>query len=195
MRHPARALHSRLLDNLRFSLRGIRASHSCSFSQPKQSERQRKKQQKKAKDELSFEFDRFLEEDGKYLLTPDEVAAFRRLGTTRSANSSLRFLAATQPRSRVVNQPFKEEHYRRIAYANEHFASGIPGWKNRSRPHLHRLGPPDEIDSHLRAAPMIALYGRAVAPRKPTVGNSGAIAISKASATPLTRICRPHRQR
>ena len=43
---------------------------------------------------------------------------------------------------------FKEEHYRRIAYANEHFAASRPGWKT-DRGHLYIIyGPPDEIDSH-----------------------------------------------
>ena len=43
---------------------------------------------------------------------------------------------------------FKEEHYRRIAYANEHFASGIPGWKtDRGRIYI-MWGPPDEVDAH-----------------------------------------------
>ncbi|MGC1998542.1 MAG: GWxTD domain-containing protein, partial [Candidatus Acidiferrales bacterium] len=43
---------------------------------------------------------------------------------------------------------FKEEHYRRIAYTNEHFSSGIPGWKtDRGRIYI-MWGPPDEIQSH-----------------------------------------------
>jgi GWxTD domain-containing protein len=43
---------------------------------------------------------------------------------------------------------FKEEHYRRIAYANERYASGIPGWKtDRGRIYI-TFGPPDEIESH-----------------------------------------------
>src|SRR5208337_4557486 len=43
---------------------------------------------------------------------------------------------------------FREEHYRRIAYANEHFAAGKPGWKtDRGRIYI-AWGKPDEIDSH-----------------------------------------------
>jgi hypothetical protein len=42
----------------------------------------------------------------------------------------------------------KEEHYRRIAYANQHFASAIPGWKtDRGRIYIV-YGPPDEIEDH-----------------------------------------------
>jgi GWxTD domain-containing protein len=47
-----------------------------------------------------------------------------------------------------VENEFKEEHYRRIEYANEHFAAGIPGWKtDRGRMYI-MYGPPDEIDAH-----------------------------------------------
>ena len=43
---------------------------------------------------------------------------------------------------------FREEHYRRIAYANEHFAAGKPGWKT-DRGHIYiSVGQPDSIDSH-----------------------------------------------
>jgi GWxTD domain-containing protein len=47
-----------------------------------------------------------------------------------------------------VENEFKEEHYRRIAYTNDHFASGIPGWKtDRGRIYI-MYGPPDDIDDH-----------------------------------------------
>jgi GWxTD domain-containing protein len=52
------------------------------------------------------------------------------------------------PTPDTVENEFKEEHYRRIAYANEHYASGIPGWKtDRGRIYI-TYGPPDEIESH-----------------------------------------------
>ena len=48
----------------------------------------------------------------------------------------------------LPDNDFKEEHYRRIAYANEHYASGIPGWKT-DRGHMYIVwGPPDEIETH-----------------------------------------------
>ncbi len=52
------------------------------------------------------------------------------------------------PEPELGENSFKEEHYRRIAYANEHFSSGIPGWKT-DRGHIYILwGPPDEIETH-----------------------------------------------
>ena len=69
--------------------------------------------------------------------------------TTKSATSSLRaFWQRRDPTPDTEENEFKEEHYRRIAYANEHFAAGIPGWKT-DRGHMYIVfGPPDEIDSH-----------------------------------------------
>ena len=58
------------------------------------------------------------------------------------------FWLRRDPTPDTVENEFKEEHYRRIAYANEHYASGIPGWKtDRGRIYI-TFGPPDEIDSH-----------------------------------------------
>ncbi len=51
------------------------------------------------------------------------------------------FWQRRDPTPDTEENEFKEEHYRRIAYANEHFAAGIPGLEDRPRPHLHRLWP------------------------------------------------------
>ena len=69
--------------------------------------------------------------------------------TTKSATSSSRLSgSAAIPRRTPIENEFKEEHYRRIAYANEHFAAGIPGWKtDRGRIYI-MYGPADEIESH-----------------------------------------------
>ena len=43
---------------------------------------------------------------------------------------------------------FREEHYRRIAYANDHLPPASPGWKtDRGRIYI-MWGKPDSIDSH-----------------------------------------------
>ncbi len=58
------------------------------------------------------------------------------------------FWARRNPEPDSPDNTAKEEHYRRIAYANEHFASGVPGWKtDRGRIYI-MWGAPDEIDSH-----------------------------------------------
>ena len=58
------------------------------------------------------------------------------------------FWLRRDPTPDTVENEYKEEHYRRIAYANDHYASGIPGWKtDRGRIYI-MYGPPDEIESH-----------------------------------------------
>ncbi len=58
------------------------------------------------------------------------------------------FWQRRDPTPDTEENEFKEEHYRRIAYANEHFAAGVPGWKtDRGRIYIV-FGPPDEIESH-----------------------------------------------
>ncbi len=104
---------------------------------------------KKAYKELDHEFRSWLDEDVLYIITPDERKAFLRLETNEEREQFIEqfwLRRSTNPDSPDDN--FKEEHYRRIAYANEHFASGIPGWKtDRGRIYII-WGAPDEIESH-----------------------------------------------
>ena len=74
------------------------------------------------------------------------------------------FWQRRDPTPDTVENEFKEEHYRRIAYANERFASGIPGWRtDRGRIYI-MWGPPDEIESHSdRRACMTARRTKAAA--------------------------------
>ncbi len=59
-----------------------------------------------------------------------------------------KFWLRRNPNPDSPENEFREEHYRRIAYANEHFAAGKPGWKT-DRGHIYiAYGPPDSIDSH-----------------------------------------------
>jgi GWxTD domain-containing protein len=58
------------------------------------------------------------------------------------------FWQRRNPNPESEDNEFKNEHYRRIEYANDHFAAGIPGWRSdRGRMYI-KFGPPDEIDSH-----------------------------------------------
>ena len=84
----------------------------------------------------------WLNEDVAYIITQEERQAFKQL---RDAPECSQFVEQFWLRRDTA---FKEEHYRRIAYANQHFASTNPGWKtDRGRIYI-TYGPPDEIDSH-----------------------------------------------
>ncbi|HJT88789.1 MAG TPA: GWxTD domain-containing protein [Bryobacteraceae bacterium] len=112
-------------------------------------EKQKKKREEKLRKELETPYKKWLNEDVAYIITDEERAAFKRLQTDEEREQFIeQFWLRRDPTPDTVENEFKEEHYRRIAYANEHYASGIPGWKtDRGRIYI-TFGPPDEIDSH-----------------------------------------------
>jgi GWxTD domain-containing protein len=115
----------------------------------KMTEQQRKKNEKALKVELSGTYKKWLDEDVRWIITPEERATFKKLSNDEERDQFIeQFWLRRDPTPDTVENEYKEEHYRRIAYANEHFASGVPGWRtDRGRIYI-MYGPPDEIDSH-----------------------------------------------
>jgi GWxTD domain-containing protein len=111
-----------------------------------------KAKQKSLKDlykELNSQYKKWLNEDVIYIITPEERRSFLQLQTNEEREQFIEaFWQRRNPDPDSPENTFKEEHYRRIAYANEHFASGIPGWKTDRGKIYIMWGPPDEIDSH-----------------------------------------------
>src|SRR5580692_11000566 len=112
-------------------------------------EKQRKKQEKKLQKELETPYKKWLNEDVAYIISNEEKQAWKRLATDDERQQFIeQFWLRRDPTPDTEENEFKEEHYRRIAYANERFASGIPGWKtDRGRIYI-TFGPADEIDEH-----------------------------------------------
>jgi|HubBroStandDraft_1064217.scaffolds.fasta_scaffold31775_2 GWxTD domain-containing protein len=112
-------------------------------------EKQKKKQAEKLRKELETPYKKWLNEDVLYIITDEEKTAFKRLATDEEREQFIeQFWLRRDPTPDTEENEFKEEHYRRIAYANDHYASGIPGWKtDRGRIYII-YGPPDEIESH-----------------------------------------------
>jgi GWxTD domain-containing protein len=101
------------------------------------------------KKELDSPYKKWLDEDVVYIISPEERHAFLHLATNEEREQFIEaFWQRRNPDPDSPENTFKEEHYRRIAYANEHFASGIPGWKTDRGKIYIMWGPPDEIDSH-----------------------------------------------
>ncbi|HYE24294.1 MAG TPA: GWxTD domain-containing protein [Clostridia bacterium] len=113
------------------------------------SEKQKREQQKALKQELGKTYKVWLDQDVKWIITGEELQAFRQLSNDEERDQFIeQFWLRRDPTPDTVENEFKEEHYRRIAYANEHFASGIQGWRtDRGRTYVV-WGPPDEIESH-----------------------------------------------
>jgi GWxTD domain-containing protein len=112
-------------------------------------EKQRKKNERALKQELSKPYKKWLDEDVVYIITDEERAAFKQLSNDEERDNFIEaFWQRRDPTPDTEENEFKEEHYQRIAYANEHFAAGVPGWKtDRGRIYIV-FGKPDEIDSH-----------------------------------------------
>jgi GWxTD domain-containing protein len=115
----------------------------------KQAAKQKAKSDKDLFKELDSQYKKWLNEDVVYIITPEERSAFVHLQTNEEREQFIeQFWQRRNPDPDSADNTFKEEHYRRIAYANEHYASGIPGWKSdRGRIYI-MWGPPDEVDSH-----------------------------------------------
>src|SRR5262245_49128995 len=113
------------------------------------SEKERGKREEKLRKELEGPYRKWLNEDVGYIITDEERTAFKRLSTDDEKQSFIeQFWLRRDPTPDSAENEFKEEHYRRIAYANERYASGIPGWKSdRGRIYI-TFGPPAEIESH-----------------------------------------------
>jgi GWxTD domain-containing protein len=114
-----------------------------------QDEKQRKKNSKALKQELSKPYKKWLDEDVSYIITDEERAAFKQLSNDEERDNFIEaFWQRRDPTPDTEENEFKEEHYQRIAYANEHFAAGVPGWRtDRGRIYIV-FGKPDEIESH-----------------------------------------------
>jgi GWxTD domain-containing protein len=113
------------------------------------SDKEKKKREAKLKKELETPYKKWLNEDVGYIITDEERQAFKRLATDEEREQFIeQFWLRRDPTPDTVENEFKEEHYRRIAYANDHYASGIPGWKSdRGRIYI-MYGPADEIEAH-----------------------------------------------
>ncbi len=111
--------------------------------------KEREKQEKELRKELGSHYKSWLDEEVAYIITPEEKEAFLRLGTDEEREQFIeQFWLRRDPTPDTPENENREEHYRRIAYANERFSSGKPGWRtDRGRIYI-AWGPPDEIESH-----------------------------------------------
>ncbi|MFZ1010272.1 MAG: GWxTD domain-containing protein [Candidatus Sulfotelmatobacter sp.] len=113
------------------------------------SEKQKKQQKRNLNVELSKVYKKWLNEDVVWIITDEERAAFKQLSNDEERDNFIEaFWQRRDPTPDTEENEYKEEHYRRIAYANEHYAAGIPGWKtDRGRIYI-MYGAPDENESH-----------------------------------------------
>ncbi|HRI02551.1 MAG TPA: GWxTD domain-containing protein [Pyrinomonadaceae bacterium] len=104
---------------------------------------------RKVTPELKQAYKKWLENDVAYIITNEERKAFKALATDEERENFIEsFWRRRDPDPDTEENEYREEYYERIAYANEHFTSGIPGWKtDRGRVYI-AWGKPDSVEAH-----------------------------------------------
>jgi GWxTD domain-containing protein len=130
---------------------------STLFAQNSQKSQDPMEKPRNVKPELKKAYKDWLDKDVTYIITDEERKAFRKLQTDDERERFIEeFWRRRDPDPDTDENEFKEEYYERIAYANEHFSSGIPGWKTDRGRIWIMFGKPDERESH----PMGGQYDR-----------------------------------
>jgi GWxTD domain-containing protein len=113
------------------------------------SDDEKRKQQKALRAELKGVYKKWVDEDVRWIITDQELQAFKSLSNDEERDQFIEnFWLRRNPNPDSPENEFREEHYARIAYANDHFAAGKPGWRT-DRGHIYiAYGKPDNIDSH-----------------------------------------------
>jgi GWxTD domain-containing protein len=113
------------------------------------SDKEKLEMRRALKQELKGAYKTWLNQDVVWIITDEEARAFKSLSNDEERDTFIEnFWLRRNPDPDSPENEFREEHYRRIAYANEHFAAGKPGWKT-DRGHIYiAYGKPDSTDSH-----------------------------------------------
>jgi GWxTD domain-containing protein len=101
-------------------------------------------------------YKKWLDQDVRWIITDEETAAFKKLTTNAERDQFIEtFWQRRDPTPDTEENEYKEEHYRRMVYADEHFAAGVPGWRtDRGRMYI-MYGKPDSIDAHPAGGPYL----------------------------------------
>jgi GWxTD domain-containing protein len=114
-----------------------------------QDDKKKDQKPKQSKESMSSPYKRWLDEDVRWIITPEEEKTFKSLKTDDERQQFIeQFWLRRDPDPDTDENEYREEYYQRIAYSNEHFTSGIPGWKtDRGRIYI-MFGKPDQKESH-----------------------------------------------
>ncbi len=132
---------------------------------------ERKQQEERLLREKKSRYKAWLEEPVHWKTTPETVAQTpAQRPTPQGAIIALRttdeerqvfienFWIRRDPTPDTQQNEFREEHYRRIAWANDRFAAGVPGWRSDRGMIYIQFGPPDERQEHPAARPSYEIW-------------------------------------
>ena len=144
----------RLIQNFVLMILVVGFAAAGIFAQPPKAGKDKPRQDpddkpRNGKPELKEAYKKWINNDVAYIITKDEKRAFNALVTDEERENFIEnFWRRRDPNPDTEENEYREEYYERIAYANEHFASGIPGWRtDRGRVYI-AWGKPDSVESH-----------------------------------------------
>ncbi len=113
------------------------------------SDREERERRNATKIELKGTYKKWLDEDVRWIITDQEAKTFKSLSNDEERDRFIeQFWQRRNPNPDSNDNEYRDQYYGRIAYANEHFAAGQPGWMT-DRGHIYiAYGKPDSIDSH-----------------------------------------------
>lgn len=138
-----------LIRNAALTVSILAAGASLGYAQEAKPTEDPSQKVRKVSEEKDKIYKNWLNKDVEYIITSDEKKAYKALKTDAERENFIEnFWRRRDPDPDTEENEYREEYYERIAYANEHFASGIPGWKtDRGRIYI-TFGKPDSIESH-----------------------------------------------
>jgi GWxTD domain-containing protein len=140
----------KIIRNLVLTSSILAASFTIGFAQEEPSQDiQNKVRNAKEEERVKEVYKKWINNDVAYIITKEEKKAFNTLKTDEERENFIEnFWRRRDPNPDTEENEYREEYYERIAYANEHYASGIPGWKtDRGRIYI-AWGKPDSVESH-----------------------------------------------
>jgi GWxTD domain-containing protein len=122
---------------------------SAPFTLAQDDKQKKDPNERKKKEELKSVYKNWIENDVAYIITDEERKAFKALKTDEERDQFIeQFWLRRDPDPDTAENEYKDQYHERIQYANEKFASGIPGWRtDRGRIYI-MFGKPDQIESH-----------------------------------------------
>ena len=152
----------------------------------KPNEKQKKAQKRGLNIELSKTYKKWLNEDVVWIITDEERAAFKQLSNDEERDNFIEaFWQRRDPTPDTEENEYKEEHYRRIAYANEHFAAGIPAGRPIAAACTSCMVPRMKSILIPPVDPTSARRKKAGVKPQPSLLKTGAIVISRVSVRKL----------
>src|SRR5437763_1286433 len=139
----------RISSPLAVALLALSLAVPSSLAQKAKGQQDPSEKPRNVKPELKKAYKDWLEKDVTYIITDEERKAFKKLETDEEREHFIEeFWRRRDPDPDTDENEYREQYYERIAYANEHFTSGIPGWKtDRGRIYI-MYGKPDELETH-----------------------------------------------